>query len=313
MSLQNLVTATSGSVGAAVGIILLYPVDVVRAHLSRGVDQEGKPYRGGLDVLRRVSQEQGIKGFFGGVGVRTLQQVVQKFIFYYAYDALQGLSRTSLQVKDLPFFLQLFVGYLAGLSTVVVQTPLEVVATRLQLRVEDRRAGLAATFMKIVREEGIGTFYNGVTANMVLGVNPAIENTAFDKFKGIVLRGRVNARWLSASEAFWLGAVAKVIATALTYPYMRAKVIMQAGEPTGASKSEPGTPTVSACRSDSVAEVLLRIVNQDGVAALWSGMGLQSIRSVMASAILLATKEKIDQLVTVVFSYLLRARQARLK
>lgn len=84
------------------------------------------------------------------------------------------------------------------------------------------------------KEDGVAAFYRGLAASVLLCVNPAIYNTVFDQLKARLL-ARIQARSggrrvvaLSTLQAFALGVIAKAIATLLTYPYIRAKMVMQA-------------------------------------------------------------------------------------
>eukprot|EP00415_Alexandrium_ostenfeldii_P000927 UN0927 len=162
---------------------------------------------------------------------------------------------------------------------------------------------MLARLASMTRDEGIGVFYRGSMANFILAINPAIENAIFDKIKDFFLKLWA-AKSLSVPQAFWFGAVAKIIAAAITFPYIRAKVIIQAaqskakktnGDAIEAAKASPTQNSVSA--GPSTLEVLSRIVQDEGLLALWKGMTPQAVKAVLSSAVLLAAKEKIEVVV----------------
>eukprot|EP00408_Alexandrium_pacificum_P068737 CAMPEP_0171180936 /NCGR_PEP_ID=MMETSP0790-20130122/14008_1 /TAXON_ID=2925 /ORGANISM="Alexandrium catenella, Strain OF101" /LENGTH=387 /DNA_ID=CAMNT_0011645873 /DNA_START=18 /DNA_END=1179 /DNA_ORIENTATION=- len=305
MALNDVIAASSGAAGAATSTVILYPLDVLKTHLNRGVDHKGQKYAGAQDVVNRVWQEHGPLGFYKGLGTRTSHQVVQKFAFYYVYDGLRRIARSMLQTQRPSFAANLVIGYIAGVVTVLVANPLEVLSTRQQLSAKDggKSTGMLARLASMTRDEGIGVFYRGSMANFILAINPAIENAIFDKIKDFFLKLWA-AKSLSVPQAFWFGAVAKIIATAITFPYIRAKVIIQAaqskakktnGDAIEAAKASPTQNSVSA--GPSTLEVLSRIVQDEGLLALWKGMTPQAVKAVLSSAVLLAAKEKIEVVV----------------
>ncbi|CAE8595213.1 unnamed protein product [Polarella glacialis] len=304
------IAATSGGAGAALASCVLYPLDVVKTHLNRGADQRGEKYHGPVDVLRRVLKEKGLAGLYAGMSTRTTHQVLQKFSFYYVYDGLGQVARVLVKAKDLSFAVSLAVGYVAGLGTVVIANPLEVASTR--------TPGLIATLVRMTREEGPMVFYKGGLANLVLSINPAIENAFFDRIKTLFLERR-GARSLTLPQAFWLGALAKIIATAFTFPFIRAKVIIQAGKKKAPKEGQDAAGKDSkqvalkspAGESSSLTtlQVIRDIISDDGVMALWLGMGTQSLKSVLSSAILLSVKEKVEAIVRAAVLAIIKGRK----
>lgn len=103
---------------------------------------------------------------------------------------------------------------------------------------------LALLLRSRYKEGGVAAFYRGLAASVLLCINPAIYNTVFDQLKARVL-ARAQARAgphkvvaLSTVQAFVLGVIAKAIATLLTYPYIRAKMVMQASSRAQRAKAE---------------------------------------------------------------------------
>ena len=115
--------------------------------------------------------------------------------------------------------------------------PLDVLTTRLQTQPPgEPRIGVAGMARRIWAEGGIGAFWRGYVAAVILSSNPAINYTVFDSVKAAMERAvrrrgrrtRPGVPLLSALELFVAGAVAKAVATIITYPLIRAKVLLMA-------------------------------------------------------------------------------------
>lgn len=142
-------------------------------------------------------------------------------------------------------------GALAGSATVLITNPIWVVNTRMTARKQaaneeeehhlphhrsdstealptlqdptGKRALRAlkpstlATISSIIQDEGFGAFFAGVIPALVLVINPILQYTLFEQLKNILERRRGGRA--SPTDAFYLGAIAKLAATGLTYPY----------------------------------------------------------------------------------------------
>ncbi|THU84187.1 mitochondrial carrier [Dendrothele bispora CBS 962.96] len=80
---------------------------------------------------------------------------------------------------------------------------------------------------EIIEEEGVTGLWLGLRPGLVLTVNPAITYGVYERVKSIVLLAKSSENmspWLS----FIVGAFSKTLATVVTYPYIMAKVRIQA-------------------------------------------------------------------------------------
>ena len=153
--------------------------------------------------------------------------------------------------------------------------------------------------------------YSGVGASLLLTVNPAIQHTCFEQARRRVIGGlrrraaRRNAgvgekkkiAELSVSDAFVLGAASKAIATFITYPLVRAKVLAKAPERKDAGKrrdARKGAERVAAerFRGKSLPAVMRGVVETEGPAGLYKGLQAQLLKTVLVAAFSLTVKEK---------------------
>jgi len=163
-------------------------------------------------------------------------------------------------------------GALAGSATVLITNPIWVVNTRMTARksetsepvlptkegevpaiAEKKRApNTLSTFLKIIREDGPTRLFAGVLPALVLVINPILQYTIFEQLKQVLERRRK----VTARDSFLLGALGKLAATSITYPYITVK--SRAHVATGEGR-------------EGMTASLKRIVREEGVAGLYGG------------------------------------------
>ena len=158
-------------------------------------------------------------------------------------------------------------GALAGSATVLITNPIWVVNTRMTARQSEshddllpggnskpkKKPSTIATLMSLFREEGPTALFAGVLPALVLVINPILQYTIFEQLKNMLEK----RRRVMPIDAFYIGAIGKLMATSITYPYITIKSRMHV-----ASKEGP---------QDNMFESLRRIVREEGVAGLYKG------------------------------------------
>lgn len=163
-------------------------------------------------------------------------------------------------------------GALAGSATVLITNPIWVVNTRMTARKaessepalptsesgmkaeKERAPSTISTFLKIVREDGFMRLFAGVLPALVLVINPILQYTIFEQLKQILEKRRK----VTATDSFLLGALGKLAATSITYPYItvKSRAHVASGE-----RSKEG-----------MIASLRRIIKEEGVAGLYGGI-----------------------------------------
>ena len=72
-------------------------------------------------------------------------------------------------------------------------------------------------FHKVVKYEGIGALWNGTGPSLMLVCNPTIQFVVYEALKRRLIR-YLRTEHLSGYMLFVVGAVAKAVATVITYP-----------------------------------------------------------------------------------------------
>ncbi|WVN89296.1 uncharacterized protein L203_104517 [Cryptococcus depauperatus CBS 7841] len=199
-----------------------------------------------LTMLLRIFQTEGIRGAFHGFGATMVGTFSQQFAYFFFHTFLRKsyMSRRSSTLKNssLSTSTELLLGALAGALAQIFTIPVSVIATRQQLwdppalptinkrdekSLKDRSPSLFETAHEIITESGYTGLWTGLKPSLVLTVNPAITYGAFERLKSWRLSAEGRKK-LGVAESFWLGMGSKTLATIVTYPYIFAKVRLQA-------------------------------------------------------------------------------------
>ena len=269
--------ALAGSVSAAVSTVSVYPLDTIKTYLNRGYDAEGKPVRSAQEVLALMllNKNGALKNLYAGLESKIFMSTLLKFISFYSYNFFLRLAKKRGPVSVLA---NLVVGYVSALVAVGILTPLEIAQTRQQLNPSEKRS-IVSILLQIYTSEGIKGLYRGFETNIILCVNPAIDFSIFDQVRKRRL-AKTGKKFLSDFEAFWLGALSKAVATVITFPHVRAKVLQQAGD--------------NRFRNMSGSSILINLLLTDGFTSWFAGMKAQLMKNILAAAILMSVKERIE-------------------
>ncbi|KAJ2157918.1 hypothetical protein GGF46_004154 [Coemansia sp. RSA 552] len=303
-SLPPLGHAISGAGSSALALFLIYPLDTIKTRLQvqtrTGNDEQA--LKDPLDAVRKIVLREGVGGLYAGLATNLANQLVNGFVYFYAYSTVRKLALRAMSAdgKTLSTAIELAVGAAAGMFNQIITLPIGVVATRQQTAHHTERRPWYHTVRDILDKEGVAGLWAGFRPAMILCANPAITYGVFEKIKSLLLKDRPN---LSSVEAFWIGALAKTLATVITYPYIMAKVRLQ-WRP---SKEELEAGGQSVVYSSS-ADVLNKVLRAEGLAGWYTGMQTQIIKAVITQALMLMIKESFTLQVVRLFVLLRRPR-----
>ncbi|KAH9620662.1 hypothetical protein KSS87_020384 [Heliosperma pusillum] len=245
------------------------------------------------DVLWEAVRKGQILSLYQGLGTKNLQSVIQQFIYFYGYSFFKRLYLKKSNSKSMGTTANLIVAAAAGACTVLVTQPLDTASSKMQTSDFGKSKGLWTT----LSEGNWRNAFDGLGISLLLTANPSIQYTVFDQLKNKLLISKLaknpdsesSPQALAASTAFLLGALSKSIATCLTYPAIRCKVVIQAAEREEENqiKTEKTRKTVSG--------VFYNIWKHEGILGYFKGLEAQILKTVLSSALLLMIKEKITK------------------
>jgi len=261
-----------------------------------------------------MGRDEGLPGLFRGVSSKCSETGSKNFVFFFIYD---GVNRKAKQYTRITSSVSLLLGYVSGLGTTILTMPLEVISTRQQAVTGNQGGGMFAVVGDILNNEGIGGLFKGFWFNVLLCINPAIQNTCFDRIKEVVLKrkslGDPKKRVsMTPLEAFVLGALAKAVATVVTFPLVRLKTMLQAGreikphqdheqdEADGDALMKRPSAAVLVRRLSLRSDLEARVQGQfQRFCELYRGMGPALLKGVLQAAVLYATKDQVAKVVTI--------------
>ncbi|EEY59907.1 Mitochondrial Carrier (MC) Family [Phytophthora infestans T30-4] len=335
------VDASAGAMGALFAAVLLYPLDVVKTRRQVDVDdskeEETEEAKNKAIELRKkkahnllaavwlIYRQEGVEGIFAGLSSKVVHTVSSNFAYFYWYSFLKTAVEKH-SSKPITTGMSLLMASTAGALNMSMTLPLEMINTRAQIQPSDDESSdsdeknkdttppsrtMWGIAKEIYAEDGLTSFWKGFIPSLVLVSNPSINYTIFDKLKlqlqhsKMVATNATRMSSLTALEAFILAAIAKAVATIITYPVIRAKVLMQAQKKhiTGQKKSPHGHHHAE--MGNSMVQVLKRIGELEGPSGYFKGCSAQLFNTVLKSALLVMTKEQITKY-TMRVLYLLR-------
>ncbi len=198
-------------------------------------------------------------------------------------------------------------GAIAGSATVIITNPIWVVNTRVTTRKQDaevdgdveagtvkrtKAPSTIGTLMALLKNEGPQALFAGVIPALVLVINPILQYTLFEQMKNAVEKRRK----MTPTIAFFLGALGKLFATSVTYPYITVKSQMHVA--------------AHGKKKEGMSQTLNRVIKEEGYAGLYkgkrsfcifsvygmltscfSGIGPKVTQSVLTAAFLFAFKD----------------------
>jgi len=220
---------------------------------------------------------------------------------------------------------------LAGAINVLLTNPLWVASLRImesKKPAEDNRLqqqqSLWSVMHQIARSEGVSRLWNGTRTSLLLVSNPIIQHFIYEQLRLWLLDSRKNragvrgnssrvkhrhgregnapslkATSLSPVEALVFGALAKAVATLVTYPLQLAQVLLRLQrkklQSSNTNNSQHDTSNKDAGNENAyegTLDCLYQQFSRGGLTALFKGMNAKLLQTVMTAAFTFLTYEQ---------------------
>ena len=280
---DNIAHALAGAGGGLLAMTLTYPLVSLSA---RAQVESKRADTSTLAAIRHIVNREGISGLYAGLDSALFGISVTNFVYYYWYEWTRSFfekaaEKSGRASKKLTTIESMIAGAIAGSATVLITNPIWVINTRMTTRKEDKdieggkakKPSTIGTLLALIRDEGFSSLFAGVLPALVLVINPILQYTFFEQLKNVIEKKRK----VGPKDAFYLGAIGKLLATSITYPYITVKSRAHV-----ATKDRPAEPMSTA---------LQKIVREEGWAGLYAGIGPKVTQSVLTASFLFAFKD----------------------
>lgn len=283
-SLEALASALSGSLAGGIATASLYPLDTLRSIVSSQQSEGRSTGTGVLATAQQLVETEGAGVLYRGISYKLFKSMFGKLCYFYGYSFMRSLHLAS-NGGQISLGANLLYGYLAEWAHMPITQPADVICTRMQAGAS--KGSLLATLKDLYSNSGFRGFYKGVNSQYVLCLQPAIQFTIFDTLKKKLMSK--SGGNISAAAAFWLGALARGVAICITFPYLRAKTVIQ----TRKKSARSSRGTIEPTQEETMTGIIKDIIASSGFSSLYIGLGPELVRAVLSSALMFMLKEKI--------------------
>lgn len=292
-TLDSFADGCAGAAGGVSAISVFYPLNIVRTKLQ--TDDPNKPARSMAAVTQEIIESDGIPGLFTGWWGQVVALGTSNFVYFYMYNMLKVIVQKKTNATITPA-VNLAVGAVAGVVNVLATTPLWMVCTQLAVQAKqgskeggaEPYAGMWDGLTRCYKAEGIDGLWKGLGPNLALVSNPTIHFFVYERVR--IIAAKIAAKRgspINSLEFFAMGAIAKAVATVLTYPIQIAQSQLR-NDRKGKDGKRKYTGSV---------DCLMKIYATAGLGGWFRGMGAKLWQTVLTAAFQFMTYEKMRLLV----------------
>ncbi|KAJ9108085.1 hypothetical protein QFC19_002550 [Naganishia cerealis] len=302
---DSVMHAAAGGVGGMIAMSLTYPLNVISQRAAVQSKQEKTSL---VQAAMKILQKEGAGGLYSGLNSSLFVEESKRMLL--KAKSAKATADVKLTISTLEMMLS---STIAGAATTIATNPIWLIQTHQATRgavetdieagkAQKRPLGMLESAQEIVREKGVKALWKGIGPSLILVINPVLQYTAFETLAKALAKwksGRATgsgSRVLSDFDMFYLGAVSKLIATGITYPYLVVKSRLHA----------------STHNYKSSWEGIKSILAEEGIAGLYKGIQAKLMQSVLTAAFLFVAQRRVFQLVKMLLTMRLN-RQAALK
>jgi len=273
----------AGGIAGGIEICITMPTEYVKTQLQL----DSKKFKGPMDVVRLTIKENGFFGLYRGLSSLLIGSIPKAAVRFLAFEEFKKM------LMDKDGKMTPGKNFLAGLGAGVTEAifvvcPMETVKVRLihDQSTAKKYKGLMHGITTIVREEGIGGIYKGITATILKqGSNQGIRFLVYNQVK-LYLQGGDYKKELPWYNSLLAGAVAGAASVIGNNPIDVVKSRMQGLE---------------AKKYKNSADCFVKVYKEGGVLAFYKGVMPRFMRVVADVALVMTMYEQIIKALDKVF------------
>ncbi|CCJ30988.1 unnamed protein product, partial [Pneumocystis jirovecii] len=280
--LESIYHFSLGAIAGASGAIVVYPIDLVKTRVQNVRTRMARQmlYKNSFDCVKKVLKNEGVLGFYSGLGLQLIGVVPEKAIKLTVNDLVRNLTKND--DGSIKFHCELLAGASAGGCQVV-----KIVKIRLQIQGEFVNAAEnipRRNALWIIRDLGFMGLYRGASACLLRDIPfsaiyfPVYSHLKKDCFK------ESSEKKLGIKEHLISGAVAGMPAAYFTTPADVIKTRLQVDARKGETNYK------------GIRHAFSTIIKEEGFTALFKGGSARVFRSSPQFACTLAVYEALQTL-----------------
>jgi solute carrier family 25 carnitine/acylcarnitine transporter 20/29 len=271
-----------GTAGGIIAKAFDFPFDTVKVRMQ----QTDCKYKGTLECITSTARNEGVRGFYAGIGAPMCGAGFEKAFTFAAYGRASSFYRAQSGLGDaasLPMTGVAFCGAISGLASAMVLTPVELLKCRVQAQPYDAAGkptlykGVFDCGVQSVKKEGAKALYNAHFATLLREVP---GNAAWFSFYELAMKAFTPAGGTKDDCAWYAfplsGGVGGFSYWTIFFPADTVKTRMQ---------TDPAYMKMGALRGMGA------IYRAGGVAALYRGYGITACRAFPAHGIVFSVYE----------------------
>lgn len=291
----------AGGVAGAVSRTAVAPLE--RLKILMQIQGNEKVYRNSFQGVQHMWRTDGMRGLFKGNGLNCIRIFPNSAIKFLCYEQItRKMAYMSLERGgdgQLTPGLRLLAGAMAGIVGMSATYPMDMVRGRITIQ-EGTNApyrGMLHATSCIVRTEGVFALWRGWVPSVIgvvpyMGLNFGVYETAKDMI--IKFYGYRDERDLSVATRLSCGALAGTTGQTFAYPFdvVRRRLQVSGWQGAQALHADHGAAVVYR----GMVDCFVRTVKEEGVQALFKGLGPNYLKVVPSIAIAFATYEEVKEL-----------------
>ncbi|KAJ4723534.1 Folate transporter 1, chloroplastic [Melia azedarach] len=233
--------ATAGAIAGFATVAAMHPLDVVRTRfqVNDGRVSNLPTYKNTAHAILTIARLEGLRGLYAGFSPAVLGSTLSWGLYFFFYSRAKQRYSKNGEEKLSPGH-HLASAAEAGGLVCLCTNPVWLVKTRLQLQTPLHQtrpySGLYDAFTTILKEEGWRSLYRGIVPGLFLVSHGAIQFTAYEELRKVIVDFKSKQRKKNADGAdnllnsvdyAILGGSSKIAAILLTYPFQVIRARLQ--------------------------------------------------------------------------------------
>ncbi|KAG4301343.1 hypothetical protein PCANB_002311 [Pneumocystis canis] len=289
--------AASGALSGVFSSVIVCPLDVIKTRLQLKLENSVIHKRvqkcyGFYDTLSKIWYENGIRGFYRGLGPLMIGYLPTWAIYFTIYEhckTIYGRSHGSQPGNSILWIINMKSAITAGAVSTILTNPIWIVKTRLMSQNSSSHTYYRNTFdafQKMYRFEGVLSFYKGLTPSLIGVIHVAIQFPLYEFLKEIFYINILDLYQPLWIRVIFASVISKMIAGSITYPHEVIRTRIQ---------TQKHYKDSSKIQYRGMLHTFHRMYHEEGWRSFYSGMGINLIRTVPSSIITLLTFELISK------------------